>query len=98
MALGEPWLQASMPANKNCAAGTWPWGNLGCRHRCLLVKTVLQAPYPVWAFKDLKRGRAGVGVPGEHTLSIVIKTSLQTVCHHGGGATGLAMRGRHDIK
>ena len=61
MALGEPWLQASMPANKNCAAGTWPWGNLGCRHRCLLVKTVLQAPYPVWAFKDLKRGRGGVG-------------------------------------
>ena len=77
-------LHASMPANKNCAAGTWPWGNLGCRHRCLLVKTVLQAPYPVWAFKDLKRGRGGVGVPGEHTLSIVIKTSLQTVCHHGG--------------
>ena len=24
------------------------------------------------------------GVLGEHTLSIVIKTSLQTVCHHGG--------------
>ena len=28
MALRTPWLQASMPANKNCAAGTWPWGNL----------------------------------------------------------------------
>ena len=64
-----------MPANKNCAAGTWPLGNLGCRHRCLLVKTVLQAPYPVWAFKDLKTGRGAVG----GSLAS-IRLALQTVC------------------
>ena len=51
---GGPWLQASMPVGKNCAASTSVFGGFVCRHRCLLVTIVLKA-HRFW------EGPAGIG-------------------------------------